>query len=158
VWPNSFVTQDRCEPGSRFRKCKIRVTIGATCDHGACGADPLRIDARHSTSAFTSPTVYLSVCQARFVSSPRDLSHSMHLRSGFQTQDRKLLATSQSFQRRRSVQVERSWQSDTDATRFGIITTPMSNPKRFRPATWFTSFLKIDSCKVFLQIYVDQGD
>jgi hypothetical protein len=48
----SHVAQDRCGPGSRCRKCKIRVTIGLACDNGACGAAPLRIDARHSLARF----------------------------------------------------------------------------------------------------------
>jgi hypothetical protein len=30
----SHVVQDRCGPGSRCRKCKIRVTIGLACDNG----------------------------------------------------------------------------------------------------------------------------
>jgi hypothetical protein len=48
----SEVAQDRCGPGSRFRKCKIGATVDLACDNGACGAAPLRIDARHPLARF----------------------------------------------------------------------------------------------------------
>jgi hypothetical protein len=52
VTGSPVVVQDRCEPGCRFRKCKIGATIDLACDDGACGAARLWIDARHPLARF----------------------------------------------------------------------------------------------------------
>jgi hypothetical protein len=52
---NLNVAPDRCGPGSRFRKCKIGVTIDLACDHGVCGVASLRTEAHLFLAHFRFP-------------------------------------------------------------------------------------------------------